>query len=176
MVIETSRPIAQVVRGTRHRRADHGKLGWRVPTTRRASASGVLCSEQTVTEKYEFIESPKTGEKKYAYPIEFMCATVAVSKLDSMKWRSRPESATAERREQLRTFVRKAFEDSAETYGYRRVHAPLARWAGRPGVGEIGHGWAGPCCRSAQAVAAQPHRVRHRTVIGRTLRTGFRRP
>lgn len=89
---------------------------------------GVLCSESTVTEKYEFIESQKTSEKKYAYPIEFMCVIVAVSKSGFYEWRSRPESATAERREYLKILVRKAFDDSDETYGYRRVHAQLARW------------------------------------------------
>jgi hypothetical protein len=41
---------------------------------------GVLCSESTVTEKYEFIESQKINEKKYAYSVVFMCGQLAVSK------------------------------------------------------------------------------------------------
>jgi putative transposase len=81
-----------------------------------------------VTDKYEFIESLKVDEKKYAYPVTFMCAHLDVSRSGFYEWRSRPESATAERREYLKLLVRKAFDDSDETYGYRRVHAQLGRW------------------------------------------------
>src|SRR5262249_43990231 len=42
--------------------------------------------------------------------------------------RRRPESATAQRREQLKLLITKAFDMSDGTYGYRRVHAQLARW------------------------------------------------
>lgn len=89
---------------------------------------GVLCSKSTVTDKYEFIESHKVNEKKYAYPVTFMCARLEVSKSGFYEWRSRPESSVAERRAQLKLLVRKAFDDSDETYGYRRVHAQLGRW------------------------------------------------
>lgn len=89
---------------------------------------GVLCSESTVTEKFEFIESQKIDEKKYAYPVAFMCEHLVISKSGFYEWRSRPESATAERREHLKLIIRKAFDDSDETYGYRRVHAQLVRW------------------------------------------------
>ena len=37
-------------------------------------------------------------------------------------------SATAARREYLKLLIGKAFSDSDETYGYRRLHAQLARW------------------------------------------------
>jgi putative transposase len=43
-------------------------------------------------------------------------------------WRQRPDSATARRRERLAALIREAFESSDETYGYRRIHAQLARW------------------------------------------------
>ena len=39
-----------------------------------------------------------------------------------------PESATAKRRGNLALYVKKSFDDSDETYGYRRVHADLAVW------------------------------------------------
>jgi transposase InsO family protein len=81
-----------------------------------------------VTEKYEFIESLRIDDGKYAYPVAFMCERLAVSKSGFYEWRSRPESATAERREHLKLLIQKAFDDSDETYGYRRVHAQLARW------------------------------------------------
>lgn len=45
------------------------------------------------------------------------------------EWRNRPASATAERREELKLFVAKSFDDSDGTYGHRRVHADLAAWA-----------------------------------------------
>jgi transposase InsO family protein len=86
-----------------------------------------------VTEKYEFIESQKTSEEKYTYPVAFMCERLAVSKSGFYDWRSRPESATFERREHLKLLVRKAFVDSDETYGYRRVHAQLLRWGVQAG-------------------------------------------
>ncbi|MFC3453534.1 IS3 family transposase [Amycolatopsis speibonae] len=62
-----------------------------------------------------------------------MCGHLDVSKSGSYEWRSRPESATAERCEQLKVLVRKAFDDSDEAYGYRRVHAQLGRWDVRAG-------------------------------------------
>ena len=107
----------------------------------------VLCSESTVIEKYEFIESQKTDEKKYAYPVEFMCKLVAVSKSGFYEWRNRPESETARRRELLEIKIRGLFEANNEEYGYRRVHRALARggedccqpsWRGAGGAGYEG--------------------------------------
>ena len=43
-------------------------------------------------------------------------------------WRNAPESATVKRRGVLALYVKKSFDDSDETYGYRRVHADLAGW------------------------------------------------
>ena len=51
-----------------------------------------------------------------------------VSRSGFYGWRKAPESATAKRRAELAVYVRKSFEDSNETYGYRRVHADLAAW------------------------------------------------
>ena len=42
--------------------------------------------------------------------------------------RDRPESASTQRRQLLTLLVNKAFDESDETYGHRRVHAQLDRW------------------------------------------------
>jgi len=57
-----------------------------------------------------------------------MCEWLGVSKSGFYEWRSNPGSATAKRREELKLFIRKAFDDADGTYGYRRVHAQLLRW------------------------------------------------
>ncbi len=69
-----------------------------------------------------------------AYPVEFMCERLGVSKSGYYDWRSRPDSATAQRRDELKLLVQKAFEMSDSTYGYRRVHAQLARWGVTAGL------------------------------------------
>jgi transposase InsO family protein len=51
-----------------------------------------------------------------------------VSRSGFYEWRNAPESATVARRGILALYVRKSFDDSDETYGYRRVHADLAGW------------------------------------------------
>ena len=65
---------------------------------------------------------------EYAYPVDFMCGHLGVSRSGYYEWRSRPESATAQRREELRSVIEKAFDESDSTYGHRRVHAQVARW------------------------------------------------
>jgi putative transposase len=75
-----------------------------------------------VSEKYGFIDGEKDN-----YPLCRMFAWAGVSSWGFYAWRSRPRSATAERREELKVMIRHIFEDSGETYGYRRVHAALAR-------------------------------------------------
>jgi putative transposase len=86
-----------------------------------------------VSEVYEFIDAEyATGPAAPA--ITRMCAWLEVSKSGYYEWRSRPESATAKRRGELRLLVTKAFDDSDGTYGYRRVWAQLARWGVRAGL------------------------------------------
>lgn len=60
-----------------------------------------------------------------------MCSWLQVSASGFFDWRRRPDSATAQRRERLATLILAAFRFSDETYGYRRIHAHLAR-AGVP--------------------------------------------
>ena len=57
-----------------------------------------------------------------------MCTWLSVSASGFFDWRQRPDSATARRRQRLAALIREAFETSDETYGYRRIHAQLARW------------------------------------------------
>lgn len=81
--------------------------------------------------KFEFIDAEKatmtdTGEKKYT--ITALCEWLDVSTSGYYEWLDRPDSATTQRRALLSLLVKKSFDDSDETYGYRRIHAQLLRW------------------------------------------------
>jgi putative transposase len=56
-----------------------------------------------------------------------MCLWIGVSKSGYYEWKDRPLSATAERQEYLKGKIKEIFDDNDEAYGYRRVHAELAR-------------------------------------------------
>ena len=56
-----------------------------------------------------------------------MCCWLEVSRSGYYDWRSRPESATAKRRELLKIKVKALFEANNAEYGYRRIHAALVR-------------------------------------------------
>jgi len=79
-----------------------------------------------VTAVYEFIDV-EYATCKNAPAVARMCAWLEVSKSGYYDWRSRPESATAERRKKLALIIRRIFDDSDSTYGYRRIAAQLAR-------------------------------------------------
>ncbi len=74
-----------------------------------------------MSSKYEFIEGEKAN-----YPISKMCVWAKVSKSGFYEWRGREDSQTAERRSRLTEEVRRVFDESDQSYGYRRVHAQLA--------------------------------------------------
>lgn len=57
-----------------------------------------------------------------------MCAWAKVSRSGYHNWKTRPVSDQAKRREVLAALVQYSFDESDETYGYRRVHADLTRW------------------------------------------------
>jgi putative transposase len=86
-----------------------------------------------VSEVYEFIDA-EYATSPAAPAITLMCRWVGVSKSGYYEWRSRPESATAKRRQELKLLIQKAFDDSDGTYGHRRVWAQLARWGVRAGL------------------------------------------
>ncbi|MGV9885349.1 IS3 family transposase [Streptomyces sp. NPDC003379] len=96
--------------------------------------AGVLREGSPVARKYEFIETMRLDTAEYVFPVEFMCERLDVSKSGYYDWRSRPNSATAQRREEFKLLVKKAFEMSDSTYGYRRIHAQLARWGHAAGL------------------------------------------
>src|SRR4051812_15705713 len=56
-----------------------------------------------------------------------MCQWLAVSSSAFFDWRRRPQSATAARRDRLKTLISHEFAASDETYGHRRIHAALQR-------------------------------------------------
>ncbi|HET6208354.1 MAG TPA: IS3 family transposase [Terracidiphilus sp.] len=99
--------------------------------------SRVLRTGASVSEKYEFIDAqyakPSAGGGN-APTITCMCRWLGVSKSGFYEWRSRPESATAKRREELKLLITKAFDDSDGTYGYRRIWWQLARWGVHAGL------------------------------------------
>jgi putative transposase len=88
----------------------------------------VLRPAPAVSEKYEFMQSLFTGDDSYEFPVVFMCVRLRVSRSGFYEWRDREMSATARRRADISRFVELSFTESDETYGYRRVHAELARW------------------------------------------------
>jgi transposase InsO family protein len=85
-----------------------------------------------VTEKFEFIDAEyaayQESDDAYVPSIVMMCRWMEVSRSGFYEWRIAPESATARRRAELGLIIRKSFEESDETYGYRRVHADLTGW------------------------------------------------
>jgi putative transposase len=75
-----------------------------------------------VTSKYEFIHAERAN-----YAIVDMCGWLRVSRSGYYDWHARPMSAAAGRRERLKVMIQAVFVANHETYGYRRVHAVLAR-------------------------------------------------
>jgi transposase InsO family protein len=81
--------------------------------------------------RYEFIDAEKATNNNDGtprYPVRSMCRWLSVSTSGYYEWVSRPDSATFIRRERLKLLIVKAFEMSEGRYGYRRLHAQLARW------------------------------------------------
>ena len=84
-----------------------------------------------MTEKYEFVDAEYAHmpavEAGNAPTIVQMCRWLGVSKSGYYDWRSRPQSATARRRELLKIKIKALFEANDGTYGYRRMRAALVR-------------------------------------------------
>ena len=109
-----------------------------------------------MSEKYEFIETLLTAATVCVFPIHLMCRWLSVSRSGFYHWRSRPASATAARRVELALLVSHVFADSDQTYGYRRVHAELAR----SGV-TVGPDLVRRLMHEAGLVPCQPRPFRH---------------
>ena len=85
-----------------------------------------------MTEKFEFIDAEYAAYREpgdtHMPSVVKMCRWMKVSRSGFYEWRNAPESATARRRAELALVIKKSFDESNETYGYRRVHADLAAW------------------------------------------------
>lgn len=85
-----------------------------------------------MSDTFEFIDAEYADTLSQnmteAPSIAKMCVWLDVSRSGYYEWRSRPESATVRRRDELKALIRRSFEASDGTYGYRRVHADLADW------------------------------------------------
>jgi transposase InsO family protein len=89
-----------------------------------------------VSEKYAFIEAEYAtvaADTAAAPTVTQMCAWLKVSKSGYYEWRSRLKSAAAKRRDLLKIKIRALFTANDGTYGYRRMHAALARGGERCG-------------------------------------------
>ena len=87
-----------------------------------------------MSEKYSFIDAQKAvrnADGSARYTVRLMCTWLAVSVSGFYDWASRPASATARWRAELGEVIEVIFADFDGTYGYRRIHAELAR-RGRP--------------------------------------------
>src|SRR5204863_7919618 len=95
---------------------------------------GVLRGGASVISRYEFIDAEyaaRAGDTACAPTVTQMCAWLEVSRSGFYDWKSRPQSATAQRRELLKIKVKALFEANNAEYGYRRIHAELVRGGGR---------------------------------------------
>jgi putative transposase len=89
-----------------------------------------------VSDKYAFIDAgyaTVAADTAAAPTVTRMCQWLRVSKSGFYEWRSRPESVTARRRELLKVKIAALFKANDGTYGYRRMHAVLARGGERCG-------------------------------------------
>jgi putative transposase len=117
-----------------------------------------------VSDKYEFIDAEYADTPAVsgnAPTMMCMCKWLGVSKSGFYEWRSRPESATARRRQDLGLAIRAVLDDSGGTYGYRRIAAGLARSGVRAGLELVRR-----LMRELGLVACQPRPWRVTTVQG----------
>lgn len=116
-----------------------------------------------MSSRYEFIDAERATRNMDGsprYPVVLMCAWLVVSVSGFYDWASRPVSATALRRAELKAMVDYVFAEHDARYGYRRVHAVLARRGvvcGPELVREL--------MRRSGLVACQPRRSRKGTTV-----------
>ena len=104
--------------------------------------------------KYEYTDSCRTDPAE-TNPVTKMCVWSVVSTSGFYHWLSRPQSATAARREALTTRVKHFFQASDGTYGYRRIHADLVGEDTRCSPGLVRH-----IMRDEGLIACQPRPFR----------------
>ncbi|HUJ82501.1 MAG TPA: IS3 family transposase [Candidatus Acidoferrales bacterium] len=124
----------------------------------------VLREGAAVSEKYAFIAAlyadpcvPATDAPTMAQ----MTGWLGVSKSGYYEWLNRPPSDTQTRREDLALKIRALFDEFGGTYGYRRIHAELAR-GGEP----VGDELVRKLMREMNLVAVQPKPYKRTTIPG----------
>jgi putative transposase len=83
-----------------------------------------------VSEKYALVDAEcaaLAGDEACAPSVTQACEWLGVSKSGFYEWRSRPQSAASKRRELLKLKIKALFDANNGEYGYRRIHAALAR-------------------------------------------------
>jgi putative transposase len=118
-----------------------------------------------VRDKYKFIAAEYARNQAEgaadAPALTQMLAWLGVSKSGFYEWRDRAPSASENRRERLKATIAKLFDRSGGTYGYRRIHAELAR------AGEhVGDELVRQLMRELGLVPVQPRPYRATTVRG----------
>ena len=97
----------------------------------------------SVNDMFEFIDAERAATTSAnaidTPPVTRMCTWLEVSRSGFYEWRSRPESATARRREELKLYVQKSFDLPA---------APTATGASMPT-------WRAGACRRAPSWSAR---------------------
>ena len=117
-------------------------------------SGGLLRAGVPVKARYAYIHREEGN-----YPTRLMCHCLEVSHSGYYAWRNRGMSETQKRREELAIFVTYFFNDSKQTYGYRRVHKILERgWCyNQSRDGAPAHAAGGP-----GGVSAPPQGPHHR--------------
>lgn len=116
-----------------------------------------------MSSRYEFIDAEKATRNvdgRPRYTVVLMCRWSAVSVSGFYEWASRPASATAARRATLSAIITYVFDEHEGRYGYRRIHAVLARRAVACGPELVRD-----LMRQAGLVPCQPRRSRKGTTV-----------
>ena len=117
-----------------------------------------------MSEKYAFIAAQyadHAGRAADAPTIAQMTGWLGVSKSGYYEWLGRAPSPTAARREEFKLKVKALFDEFDGTYGYRRIHAELAR-----GGEHVGPELVRKLMREMNLVAVQPKPYKRTTIAG----------
>lgn len=118
-----------------------------------------------MSDKYELIAAQcadhQTTAVADAPTITQMCVWLQVSRSGFYDWRDRPASATRLRHEELKIAIKRIFDLSDGTYGYRRIHVGLLHdgW-------DVGEEQVRALTRELGLVACQPRPYKTTTVAG----------